>query len=88
MLQRFGAKAIDAPATLSAPTPEAPTTRKTDGSGSKGRKSDWLSNLLHLGPGNSHSSPVQPDAEERTPREQCASPAVQGTCVTPPSAKV
>ena len=84
VLQGFRDEAV----TLSAPTPEAPTVQKTDRSGSKGRKSDWLFNLLHLGPGTSPSSPVQPDAEEATLREQYASPAVEGACVTPVSTKV
>ncbi len=81
VLQGFGARTLDKPATLSGPTPEVPSPQKTDG---PGRKSDWLSNLLRLGPGTSQSSPVQPDAEERTLREQYASPAAEGTCVYPP----
>ena len=88
VLQSFWAKAVDAPATLSAPAPEAPTKQQTDGSGSKGRESDWLFNLVHCAPRTSQSSPVQPDTEEVTFREQYASPAVEGTCVTPLSAKV
>ena len=87
MLQGFQGRAADHPATLSAPTLEA-TTHKTDGSGSKGRKTDWLSGLLRKGLGTRQSSPVQPDAEELTLREQHASPVAEGMCTTPLSAKV
>ena len=81
VLQGFGARTLDKPASR---TPHHPQRECPATPDFTVRTYDWLSNLLRLGPGMSQSSPVQPDAEERTLREQYASPAAEGICVYPP----